>query len=234
MHIPAEVRRGLISLFSPFAWVFSHADALAAKDRASLFTSFHAPTSRCLRTWFPGVAEPFLQAEMVLRRKLLETKASSDVAEAFMDLDRRVWLRDDAFPRADRMTMLDGLEERVPLTDDALVAFAASLPTSMHVSRGQLKALWRQAFADRVHPDVHNLPKRGWFPPTAKWLRTGLRTWTEEIIEEALATHAWMDAPTIRRAYRDHLEKRGYYLNELWTVIGYQLWWRVYRKDLIV
>lgn len=201
---------------------------------ASLFASFHAPPSHRLRAWFPGAREPFLQTEAVLRNKLAKMSDSSDVVKVFMELDRHVWLQDDAFLRADRVTMSHGLEGRVPLTDDAVVAFAASLPASMHVSRGRAKILWRQAFAEYVHPDVRNLPKRGWFPPTAKWLRTGLRTWTEEIIEEALATHAWMDAPTIRRAYRDHLEKRGYYLNELWTVIGYHLWWRMYSAEIRV
>lgn len=236
MRLPYVIRRALVRAGSVSSWVASHRDALTAPTLASVFASFHAPSSDRLRAWFPGVQDPFASASQLMEGLLLKMDHGSprNVAAAFMELDRQLWLRDDAFVRADRVTMRHGLEGRVPLTDDRLVDFAASLPSSFHVAGGQNKLLWRLAFADRVHEEVRRLPKRGWFPPTAKWLRTGLREWSHEIIEDALVTHAWMDADAIRRAYDDHLAKRGYYLNELWTVIGYHLWWRAYRNDLRV
>lgn len=235
MRVPVSARRGLVRSLSSSTWVRNHADALEASSAAALFTSFHAAPSRQLSRWFPGVAHPFASAEQIFAERIESLHLSSqDPVATFIAVDRALWLRDDAFPRADRMTMLHGLEARVPLTDDALVAFAASLPTHLHVSHGQLKQLWREAFADQVQPEVRALPKRGWFPPTAKWLRAGLHDWANTILEEAIRDHAWMDGPTIRKAFKDHVEHKGYYLHELWTVIGYQLWWRAYRNDLLV
>lgn len=235
MWIPVGIRRSFVRLLSVSPWVRAHADALEARSMAGLFASFHAAPSRQLSRWFPGVADAFVSAEEAFAEQGASLDVfKKDMVTAFMAVDRALWLCDDAFPRADRMTMLHGLEARVPLTDDALVAFAASLPAHVHVSHGALKRLWREAFADRVQPEVRTLPKRGWFPPTAKWLRAGLHDWAKAIIEEAIQEHAWMDAAVIRSAFKDHVERKGYYLHELWTVIGYQLWWRAYREDIIV
>ncbi len=150
----------------------------------------------------------------------------------FMDFDRDVWLRSDAFLRADRLTMKHGLELRVPLLDDILLSWAVSQPGFQHVSLLNSKRLWKKAFHDVVPKAVRQLPKRGWFPPTAKWIRAELRPWFETRLEMALARHDWMDAKVIREAYKAHLEHRGYYLNELWRVVAYDLWYEAYASYL--
>ncbi len=146
-----------------------------------------------------------------------------------MALDRATWLRDEAFARMDHVSMQHGLEVRVPLIDDTLCQFASTLTQDELVTRSESKRLMRQAFKDRCLPEVVHGKKRGWFPPTAKWLRTGLRSWSEEVLEEAYATQAWINAPLVRKLYAQHLTGERYGLHELWTIIAYQCWWRAYR-----
>ena len=164
--------------------------------------------------------------------ELLQVSTIHDPVARFMALDRRTWLRDDAFMRSDRLTMAHGLELRVPLTDDAIVDFAASLPREYHVTAKETKRLWRAAFHDRLPAEASNEAKRGWFPPTAKWYREGLRGWAEEILEDAIKTHDWMNGQAIRVCWKNHLEGRSYHLPEIQSIIGYQLWWREFSRHL--
>lgn len=205
-------------------------DLLSADDEASRLLSFHAPSFARRQSLFGTAVNDALLVQDWQR--LLSAVATTDPVSRFMELDRLTWLQDDAFVRSDRMTMRHGLELRVPLTDDTIVAFAASLPRSYHVNAFTTKQLWRDAFNERCLPDVIAEPKRGWIPPAAKWLRNGITDWARELLEEAIATQSWINGPALRQAFEDHLASRVYGLRELWTVIGYQLWWREY-KDFI-
>lgn len=201
-------------------------DLLTASTEGARLLAFHAPALLRRRALFGHAADD----DAVIgdwNAQLAEMKVT-DPASRFMALDRATWLRDDAFVRSDRMTMRHGLEMRVPLTDDAVVAFAASLPRQYHVTSFEMKHLWKTAFQSRVPAAVLSEAKRGWFPPTAKWLRTGLKDWAHTIVEEAINTHAWMNGDAIRKALRDHETGEVYGLQEVQTVIGYQLWWRAY------
>ncbi len=200
-------------------------DALSAKDEAGRLLSFHATPLADRRALFGSSSSD--DAVLDAWREKLKEIHDRDGVSRFMALDRMTWLRDDAFVRSDRLTMRHGLELRVPLTDDAVVEYAASLPRGGHVNPFGTKRLWRDAFADRCLPEVMSEQKRGWFPPTAKWLREGLTDWTRTILEEAISTHAWMNGSAIRAAFKDHLDG-AYRLQDVWTVVAYQLWWRAY------
>jgi asparagine synthase (glutamine-hydrolysing) len=205
-------------------------DLLSAEDEAARLLTFHALPMERRRALFGEAA----QDREVLERwnELLSDVKFADPVSRFMALDRATWLRDDAFVRSDRLTMRHGLEARVPLLDDSLIAFASSLPRSWSVTARHSKSLWRSAFSDRCLPEVVHGPKRGWITPAAKWLRVGLTDWAREILEEAIQTHAWLNGSALRQAFEDHLASRQYGLIEIWTVIQYQLWWRAHRSYL--
>lgn len=199
-------------------------DGLHTNDEAGAMFSFYV-TSLVERKTLFGEAmndDPILDDW----RKKLKSLSKMDSVGRFMAIDRETWLRDDAFVRSDRLTMRYGLELRVPLTDDSIVEFAASLPSDYHVTFTKTKALWCEAFADRCLPEVVSEQKRGWFPPTSKWLRAGLKEWSREILEDAIDKHTWINGEALRRVWEEHQTSRVYRLQEIWTVIAYHLWWR--------
>jgi len=209
--------------------LLSSRDIFRAKHEAERLLAFHAAEQKQRRALFGDV----VRDDIVLHdwTERLARMAETDSVARFMALDRETWLRDDAFVRSDRLSMRHGLELRVPLTDDALVSFAASLPRAFSVDARETKKLWREAFADRCLPEILNEPKRGWVPPHAKWLRSGLRAWSEEMLEEAIASHPWMNGSALRKAFQDHLNG-AYHFQEIWTAISYHVWWKTYRTYL--
>ncbi|MEN9558289.1 MAG: hypothetical protein RL141_658 [Candidatus Parcubacteria bacterium] len=211
------------------------ADFLQADTEAARLLSFHAPSLAVRRSLF---GEAVVNDATVIHdwQQILDAASSlesPDPAARFMALDRQGWLRDDAFVRADRLTMRHGVELRVPLTDDAVVAFAASLPGRYHADAWQVKKLWRTAFASRCLPAVVAEPKRGWFPPTAKWIRVGLTDWVRSLLIEAAADHPWINGEALQQALNDHLAGRAYRLNEIWLAVSYQLWWREAKHSFV-
>lgn len=205
-------------------------DLLSAESEAARLLTFHALSLERRRALFGDVADDL--GVLARWNELLSDVKFADPVSRFMALDRVTWLRDDAFVRSDRLTMRHGLEARVPLLDDSLIAFASSLPRSWSVTARHSKSLWRSAFSDRCLPEVVHGSKRGWITPAAKWLRVGLTDWAREILEEAIQTHGWLNGPALRQAFEDHLASRQYGLIEIWTVIQYQLWHRAHRSYL--
>ncbi|MFA5129312.1 MAG: asparagine synthase (glutamine-hydrolyzing) [Patescibacteria group bacterium] len=199
-------------------------DLARANTEAARMLFFHAASLSNRKRLFGRAIDDGVVVEKWM--SLLKNMSSRDHVSRFMELDRATWLCDDAFVRSDRLTMAHGIELRVPLTDDAIVDFAASLPREYHVTAHETKRLWRAAFNDRLPAEASNEAKRGWFPPTAKWYREGLHDWAEEILEDAIRTHDWMNGPEIRACWKNHLERRSYHLPEIQAIIGYQLWWR--------
>ncbi len=205
-------------------------DLLGADNEAARLLTFHALPFNRRRALFGTASDD--AAVLGRWRELLADVKGGDPVSRFMSLDRLTWLRDDAFVRSDRLTMRHGVEARVPLLDNSLIAFAQSLPRSWLVNARHSKILWRSAFTDRCLPEVIKGEKRGWITPAAKWIRVGLKNWMGELIEEAIRDQDWVNGRAVRRAFDDHLSGRNYGLIELWTVAQYQLWRRAYRSHL--
>lgn len=208
-------------------------DFLSAPDELGRFLAMHASPKRFLSRMFDSSVIDANASHRLLKNVREDIRSIQDPVSRFMAFDRAVWLRDDAFSRSDRLTMRHGLELRVPLTDDSLLDFATSVPRTWLVNRHETKSLWKEAVGDRCLPEVFSAKKRGWFPPTAKWIRDDLHDWTEGILEEAIRDHSWMNGKAIREMFKDHCEHRGYFLNEIWNIVGYQLWWRQYGGKMV-
>ncbi len=78
---------------------------------------------------------------------------------------------DPILNRQDRMSMMAGVESRVPFLSNDTVAFAANLPIRLRIRDGEGKALLK-ACADRYLPrSIVRRPKVGFRIPLASWVR---------------------------------------------------------------
>ena len=65
-------------------------------------------------------------------------------------LDINFWMVGDILLKADRMSMANSLELRVPFLDKEVFKVAASLPTHLRVQKGQKKVALRKAAQRRL------------------------------------------------------------------------------------
>ncbi|MBI2443835.1 MAG: asparagine synthase (glutamine-hydrolyzing) [Candidatus Magasanikbacteria bacterium] len=181
-----------------------------------------------------GAASSLLAAQFPLPPYIKQ-----DFVRWFQQLDRGSWLPDESLLRSNKLTMSSGLEPRVPILDIRLVELAAKIPSRWQIKVGRTipgsfvgKHLWRQAIDSYLPPAVKRQPKRGWFTPTAKWLRQeSLRSTVNSILSPDRLAAEWFNGDAVRQIWREHLAG-GYHLNTIWSVVMWQLWYEKFIKKL--
>jgi len=142
-------------------------------------------------------------------------------------VDAKVWLPDDLLMKADKMTMANGLELRVPFLDHKLVEFAAMLPDDWKLGGKGGKTLLRQAMRGVLPNAIIDRPKKGFPLPIASWLLGPLRQFARENL---LARHAacgrHLDSSAVTRIVDEHEQGRVDRSQELWALLVFEFWHR--------
>ncbi len=146
------------------------------------------------------------------------------------------WLVEDLLMKADRMTMANSLELRVPFLDHRLVEWTARVPAWLKVGRdkggnGNLvtKYVLRRFASKRLPGEILTRTKQGFPVPVYGWLRTHLRQWAGAMLldgdsqaqhwfnKEALG--GWVEAGTSDTSSATDQHK-------LWILLVFELWAR--------
>lgn len=152
--------------------------------------------------------------------------------EAFMRVDRELWLADDALHRTDRSSMASGVEVRVPLLGIPVVNFADSIHAENKFDLFTTKKIVRDAYKNELPTHLFKQPKRGWMAPGAKWMRDAK---IESIIREVCSDSYYsglsslIDWDEVQTLLTEHVEGKGYHLNPIWNLLVLQIWANKYK-----
>ena len=132
-------------------------------------------------------------------------------------------LPDDLQVKIDRASMSASLETRAPLLSRRVARFAWSLPESFNIKAGDGgKRVLRHVLHRYVPSNLVERPKAGFEPPVRIWLKGALREWADDLLSEP---SEFLDTPSIRRAWDQHLSGRGRE-GDLWPVLMLAAWRR--------
>ena len=144
-------------------------------------------------------------------------------------LDLKVSLPLDILTKVDRMSMAHSVEAREPLLDHKLVEWAATLPPEMRLRGTQTKWIWRRAIEGLVPGKILGLPKRGFAVPLGRWFRGGMEgTLYELLLSRRSRERGIFEPKEIQRLIDAHGRGRPLDL-ELWTLMSFELWCRVFQ-----
>jgi len=181
-----------------------------------------------LRTYDSGVSVTDLTAPLYDKTR---SRGYDDVT-AMQYIDLFTWLRGDILVKADKMTMANSLELRVPFLDPEVFAVASTLPVGERVTRETTKYALRQALRDVVPPHIFNRRKLGFPVPTRLWLANELHDWARSII-----TDSQTDGLIVRNDILAMLEahRRGPidFSRKLWTVLVFMIWHGIFVENRI-
>lgn len=161
-------------------------------------------------------------------RGLLSTTSGDGPLEKMLYVDTKTWLPDDLLIKADRMTMANSIELRVPFLDHKLLEFAARLPGNLKVRGWQMKYLLKKALAKHVPKEILHRRKVGFPNPSVSWLAHDLRDMVSDIL---------LDSKSISRGYFrkeavEMLIKRNSrstrYTAEIFSLLVLELWHRTF------
>lgn len=157
---------------------------------------------------------------------------SWDPVARMQHVDLFTWLRGDILVKADKMTMANSLELRVPFLDREVFEVASHLPTDQKVAHGTTKYALRRAIADIVPPHVLERRKLGFPVPIRHWLAHDMLEWARTIVRES-QTDAILDKAAILRLIDEHRTGPVDHSRRIWTLLVFMLWHGIFVEERI-
>ena len=146
-----------------------------------------------------------------------------DPVARMQHVDLFTWLRGDILVKADKMTMANSLELRVPFLDPEVFAVASTLPRSEKVAEGTTKLALRRALDGIVPPHVLHRRKLGFPVPIRHWLRDEMYDWARGIVRDSQADHL-VDLAAVQRLLDAHRAGPVDHSRRIWTLLVFLLW----------
>jgi asparagine synthase (glutamine-hydrolysing) len=147
-------------------------------------------------------------------------------------IDLFTWLRGDILVKADKMTMANSLELRVPFLDTEVFSVASALPVSEKITPETTKYALRRALAEIVPPHVLNRAKLGFPVPTRPWLAGVMYDWAHEIISSAGTGHL-IDTGEALKLLAAHRDGPHDYSRKIWTLLVFMIWHGIFVEGRI-
>jgi asparagine synthase (glutamine-hydrolyzing) len=123
-------------------------------------------------------------------------------------LDTKFFLPDHNLNYTDKMSMAHGVEVRVPLLDQEVVAHAGRLPVEYKQRGGLPKWIFRKAMEGILPSKIIYRSKAGFGVPLRDWMKASLAPLIDEVLSERSLEHRGVySAPAVRKLVE--LDRRG-------------------------
>ena len=158
--------------------------------------------------------------------------AGWDPVARMQHVDLFTWLRGDILVKADKMTMANSLELRVPFLDPEVFAVASGLPRAAKLGENTTKLALRKALAGIVPPHVLQRRKLGFPVPIRHWLRDEMYDWARGIVRDSQADHL-VDLAAVTRMLDAHRDGPIDHSRRIWTLLVFLLWHGIFVEQRI-
>lgn len=152
-----------------------------------------------------------------------------DALSQMLYIDTRASLPDDLLMVADKTSMSNSLEVRVPFLDYRLIEFIESLPPQLKLRGFTGKYLHKKAMLKWLPRDVVYRKKKGFAHPIAHWLRTSMRPLVEEcLLSKDSHIAQYFDQKFMRTILERDREGKEAYMRHIYLLMSLELWHRNY------
>jgi asparagine synthase (glutamine-hydrolysing) len=190
--------------------------------------------------YFSAEEKPALLTPDV-RRALGGFDAEADLARRFdrygalswpsqmMRFDAETYLPEDVLTKVDRMSMAHSIESRVPLLDNHVVEFAASLPSTLKIRNGRRKHVLKEVAATLLPPEILNRPKQGFAVPLGGWFRGNLKElFGDTLLSPRTLQRGYFQPAFVQSLVEQHLTGKRDHTLRLWQLVVLEQWHRQY------
>ena len=146
-------------------------------------------------------------------------------------LDINMWMVGDILLKADRMSMANSLELRVPFLDKEVFRVASTIPTRLRVNKHNTKYAMLKA-AHRHLPEAWAKKKKLGFPvPTRVWLKDKKYYDIVKAAFQSDIAEKFFHTEELVQYLDDHYNGLRDYSRRIWTLFIFIVWYDIYFED---
>ena len=140
-------------------------------------------------------------------------------------VDMQTWMLYDILQKADRMSMANSLELRVPFLDKKMLELAVQLPTRYRIDGNTTKVALRAAALRQLPERTAHKKKLGFPVPLNDWLRQDRYY---QMVKEAFSgeiAERFFNVSAILQLLEDHKQGKALNMKKIWTIYTFILWY---------
>ena len=181
------------------------------------------------------------QANLILKEKYRNSETSRDLTKKYYDevkdmddvskrlyLDMKMWIVDDILLKADKMTMANSIELRVPLLDKKMWELARTIPVRHKAHNEITKYAFRKAALNKLPDDWAKRRKLGFVVPFVLWIKEEKyynivkETFNKDFVSE------FFDVEKINTILEDHYNNKRNNGRKIYTIYTFLKWYEQY------
>ena len=208
--------------------------------------SYANRASKTLEERFIGNANLFSDKE---KRKILKNtdgmKKPEEITKPFYDdtkgmddvtrmqyIDINLWMIGDILLKADRMSMANSLELRVPFLDKEVWNLARTIPAKYKVTKdGKTKVAMRKAALKNMPEKVASRKKLGFPVPTREWLKQEKYYNIVKKEFESETAKKYFVTEEIVKLLDEHIQLKKDNSRKIWTIYVFLIWYKQFFEE---
>ena len=143
-------------------------------------------------------------------------------------LDINMWMVGDILLKADRMSMANSLELRVPFLDKEVFKVASSLPTRLRCNKSNTKYAMRKAAVRHMPVETAEKEKLGFPVPTRVWLRDEKYYNVVKKKFKGKTAEKFFNTDVLVQWLDTHFSGKEDNSRRVWTVYVFLVWYDIY------
>ena len=158
---------------------------------------------------------------------------NSDLASLLYS-DIYLTLQNDMMVKADKMSMANSIEVRVPFLDHHLVEFTQSLPVDYKIDSKNQKKILTDAVKKILPKELFNRAKQGFEVPLTNWFNNELKGMIieEYLTDELIENQGIYDVNEVRKLKKKLFSSNpGDSAAQIWTILVFQFWAKSYLQN---
>ncbi len=161
-------------------------------------------------------------------KKFYEKTQDYDDISRMQYLDINLWMVGDILLKADRMSMANALELRVPFLDKKVFDVARTLPGKLKVNNKNTKIALRQAAAKHLPKFTAEKKKLGFPVPIRIWLREEKYYNVVKNIFNSNIASKFFNTEVLNRYLDLHFSGKEDNSRKIWTIYIFLVWYNIY------
>lgn len=149
-----------------------------------------------------------------------------DVVTKMQYIDFNFWLIYDILLKADKMSMANSLEVRVPYLDRKVIEYASKLPSKYKIVGNETKYAFRKVAKEELADKVADKKKLGFPVPIREWLKED--DVYQEVKNMFLESEYFFKPKKIIKLLDDHKAGKRDNSRKIWTIYTFLVWYQEY------